>query len=180
VSVFQDTTGQEWRVSFDAFLLDDIRRQAQVDLADLSAGGWLTVGSDAGAAVRVLAVACQDERKTRNLDARQFARLMRADAITAGRAALLAEGADFFPPSEWSVMLSSLTKAKEKAAAAADLTTLEPMLRAISLMPEDMRRGATQALAEAIQGVANTDSQQSEDSQSAGGLEGIQSNAATT
>ena len=63
--------------------------------------------------VRVLAVLCGEEIRARKLTSRAFARLVRGDAIQRGRQALLDEGADFFPPTEWSEMLSNLKRRRE-------------------------------------------------------------------
>lgn len=113
MSTFRDASGDEWRVQLDAFGIEDAKRETGVDLADISAGGWLAIATDAAAVGRVLAVLCGEQIRERKLNSRQFARLVRGDAIERGRQALLDEGADFFPPSEWSAMRSSLTKRLE-------------------------------------------------------------------
>ena len=43
MSKFTDALGQEWPLEFDGFLLDRIEKEANVDLADLSAGGLFAV-----------------------------------------------------------------------------------------------------------------------------------------
>jgi hypothetical protein len=43
-----------------------------------------------------------------------------------------------------------LEKRRTNQTATTDLTTLEPMLRAIALMPPEMQKGATEALKEAM------------------------------
>ena len=112
MSVFQDSSGNEWRVYLDAFTLADVQKDCGIDLADISAGGWAKLETDAGAVVRVLATVCRHEIKSKGMDSRTFARAMRGEAIELGRAALLSEGADFFPATEWSEIQSSLTKRK--------------------------------------------------------------------
>jgi hypothetical protein len=157
MSVFRDSNGNEWRVALDAFTLDDVRKDAGVDLADLSAGGWATIETDAGAVVRVLAVVCRDEIKARNWNSREFAKGLRGEAIQAGRAALLTEGADFFPVSEWSAIQSNWRKRKANLEQTTDMMTAASLLQAMSAMPPDMRAGAMAAIQEAIASQSSAD-----------------------
>lgn len=168
MAVFTDTNGIEWRVTLDAFTLDDVRKDAGVDLADLSAGGWATIETDAGAVVRVLAVVCRGEITARKWNSREFAKGLRGEAIQAGRAALLTEGADFFPRSEWFAIQQNLRKRMENLEQSADMATAASLLQAMSAMPPDMRAGAMQAIQEAIRSEA-TASASSANSGSAGG-----------
>lgn len=146
MSVFKDSTGQEWRILFDAFALADVEKETGVDLADVAAGGWQKVQTDSGVVGRILAVLCQDEIKARKLESRSFARLIRGAAIDQARAALVAEGADFFPPSEWSAMLSNLAKRKT---ARDQAETMQAAMAALDGMTPEFRQGAMQALMEA-------------------------------
>ena len=112
MSVFRDANGAEWDIQLDAFGIEDVKRDTGIDLADISASGWLAVETDASAVGRVLAVLCGEQIRACKSNSRAFARLVRGDAIQRGRQALLAEGADFFPATEWSEIQSSLTKRK--------------------------------------------------------------------
>ena len=112
MSVFRDANGAEWDIQLDAFGIEDVKRETGIDLADISASGWLAVETDASAVGRVLAVLCGEQIRACKSNSRAFARLVRGDAIQRGRQALLAEGADFFPATEWSEIQSSLTKRK--------------------------------------------------------------------
>ncbi len=114
MSKFTDAIGQEWRLEFDGFLLDRIEKEAKVDLADLSAGGLLAVERDVKALVRVLSVAVDEQLKERRQPAAEFQKQIRKDAITRARKAVMEALADFFPESEWSEMLSSLTTRKNQ------------------------------------------------------------------
>lgn len=174
-SVFRDANGNEWRVSLDAFVLDDVRKQTGVDLADISAGGWHQVESDAGAAVRVLAVVCGDHIRATGMSTRVFAKSMRGDAITEGRAALLSEGADFFPLSEWSAIRSNLAKRTEAQQQTTDLMTAQAILGAMAAMPAEMRAGAI----EAMQSAMGSSSQSSEPIESVTGPASIPLERAT-
>ncbi len=111
MSKFTDALGQEWTVEFDGFLLDRIYKEADVDLADLSATGLFAVERDVKALVRVLSVACDEQLKANRKPA-EFQKQIRKDAITRARKALMEALADFFPESEWSAMQSSLAKRK--------------------------------------------------------------------
>jgi len=147
MSVFRDSSGQEWRVLLDAFALADVQKETGVDLADIAAGGWAKIEADSGAVGRVLAVLCRDEIHARNLDPRSFARLIRGAAIDQARAALVAEGADFFPPSEWSALRSNWTK---RRTAKTQAETIQTALAALDGMTPEFREGAMRALTEAL------------------------------
>ena len=112
MSVFRDANGAEWDIQLDAFGIEDVKRESGIDLADISASGWLAVETDASAVGRVLAVLCGEQIRACKSNSRAFARLVRGDAIQRGRQALLDEGADFFPATEWSEIQSSLMKRK--------------------------------------------------------------------
>jgi hypothetical protein len=130
LATFKDSTGNEWRLSFDAFLLDDLRKDTGIDLADIASGGWLKVETDSVALGRVAAVVCRDEIQQRGMTAAQFVKLLRGDAINRFRQALAAEGADFFPQSEWSAIRKNLTTRKGSK------TQAEQMRAAMDLMEE--------------------------------------------
>ena len=145
MSVFRDSNGDEWRVYFDAFALADVRKETGIDLADITAGGWQVVETDAAAVGRILAVVCSDEIKARKMNGRQFSRLIRGEAIEAGRNALIDEGADFFPRSEWSAIRANLQKRTKMAAqteaieAAKNQTGLIPLLEAFTRLPPNIQ-----------------------------------------
>ena len=109
---FSDAKGQEWQFEFDGFLLDRVEKEAGVDLADLSAGGLLSIERDAKALIRVLSVACYEQINERGKSPAEFQKQIRKEAITRARKAVMEALADFFPESEWSEMQSSLTTRK--------------------------------------------------------------------
>ena len=145
MSVFRDSNGDEWRIQFDAFTLADTKKETGIDLADISAGGWQVVESDAAAVGRVLAVVCSEEIKSRKMTAKDFARKVRGEAIQRGRDALVEEAVDFFPPSEWSAIRANLTKRTqaaqrmEAATMAAKTTELIPLMEAFSKLSPEMQ-----------------------------------------
>lgn len=181
MSVFKNSNGDEFRIQLDGFVLDEVRKATGVDLADLSAGGWWTIETDAGALARVLAIVCQDEIKARKMDQRTFARLIRWNAIVHARAALVEEGADFFPQSEWSAIRANWAKRKTNQTATNEMEAVRPMLGMIAMLPKEMQAGAAEALKEAIlkSGGDNTTSPDSESEPSATGPGAILSNSVT-
>ena len=144
---FKDSGGNEWQIYLDAFLLRDIQKETGVDLADVSAGGWMQVETDSGALGRVLAIICREEIKSRRMTAEQFAKGIRGRVIETGREALRTEAADFFPPSEWSAIRSNSTK---RTKAKQDAEEIRAAMEAMEGMGPDFRAGAMQALQEAM------------------------------
>jgi hypothetical protein len=139
MAFFKDNGGNEWPVDFDAFLLDDTRKETGIDLADISSGGWLQVETDSVALGRVMASICRAEIKSRHLTAQDFAKRLRGAVIEAAREALRNEAADFFPPSEWSAIRSNLTKRTE---AMQDANNMKAQMAAIEAMGPEFRQGA--------------------------------------
>jgi|GEM_PF-1858469 len=146
MATFKDSGGTEHALTFDAFILDQLRLDCDVDLADLGADGYYRVMVDDVLLVKVLAIVCEQ-------DFRQFAKMMRGDAIAKGRAAVEAALADFFPKSTMSAMRSNLERRKKGQTIHSDATMIRdmweviepilPMFRAIQDMPEgDFKRGA--------------------------------------
>jgi hypothetical protein len=142
---FLDGHGDQWVVAFDAFVLSDAKKDTGIDLADIAAGGWAVVETNSSDCVRVLASICSDEIKLRKMTARDFAKRMRGEAITAGMEALREEAADFFPRSVWSAIRSNLQKraqmAEQAQAGQMAMQTAEllPMLEAFSRLPPDIQ-----------------------------------------
>ena len=151
MSVFRSNDGNEWRIYLDAFLLSDVQKETGIDLADVSAGGWAKLETDAGAVGRVLTVLCREEIATKKMDSRSFVRTIRGESIDLARAALIAEGADFFPQSDWSALLSNLARRK---VARDQAETIQSAMAAMEGMSPEFRAGAIQALMEAAREAA--------------------------
>ena len=174
MAVFKDSNGDEFRIDLDGFLIEDATKRTGINLADVSAGGYATLESDAGAVVRVLAVLCEDEIKRRNWTPRQFAKGVKKDAIDRGRAAIWEAAADFFPANEWSAIQRNWATRKESAKATMEMETVAPLLTAISSLPPDLRAAAVEKLREAMQTAEETTrSDASPDKTSATGPETI-------
>ena len=179
MAVFKDNSGQEWRVSFDAFLLDDIRKETDIDLADVAAGGWLKIETDSVALGRVAAVAFRDELKVKGQTPAQFVKQLRGEMIERVRQALIAEGADFFPQSEWSAIRSNLKNRKTSKTQADEMRAAMEMMDA---MGPDFLTGAKAEILKIAQeaakdGMSSHGSQAA--SQSASGPDGTLSTNAT-
>ena len=144
--MFRDSAGAEWRIEFDAFSLEDINSELQIDLGDLTAGGWHKLATHSPTVAKVMAVLLRDEIKAQGLTDRQFAKRITGDAIDRARAALEAAAANFFPASEWSSIQSNLTKRKETTDFRQQWTTIAPILTAIESMPLEMRQGAMEEI----------------------------------
>lgn len=168
MAMFRDSTGEEWRVSFDAFTLADVRKETGIDLADITAGGWHAVETDASAVGRILAVVCADQIKAAKITSREFVKRVRGDTIEAGRKALIDEGADFFPRNEWSAIRANLSKRTKMAAqseaieSAKNQASLIPLLEAFTRLPPNIQERL-------LQTGGDTSSLTSEESESAAG-----------
>jgi hypothetical protein len=147
MTAFKDLKGDEWQLDFDAFTFDDIRKDTGIDLAEQSGGGYMLIDSDSAALVRVLAAACKDQLTARGIDAREFARRMKREAIENGRAALWGALPDFFPPKQWSEIQSNLGQRRQQREVA---QKLQIALSGLDTLPPDMRAGAMEALQEII------------------------------
>jgi len=143
VAQFQDAGGREWGITFDAFLLADIRKETDVDLADIAAGGWLKIETDSAALGHVVAILCRDEIKQRGMTPREFIKLMRGKTIEAARKALTDEGSDFFPQSEWSAIRSNCSTRRE---AKTQAESMAAAMEAMQGMGPDFRAGAMEAM----------------------------------
>lgn len=143
---FRDTSGTEWTVELDAFVLDAIRSALSIDLADVSAGGYARLDNDIDL-VKVVALCCEQPF-------RQMAKTVRKHAISAARKAVMEAARDFFPTSEWSEMQSALQATKDQKTTrktmAAEMARAAPLLEMISQLPPAMQEGAIQELQKAI------------------------------
>ena len=135
--------GRDWSISLDAFVLTEIRKETEIDLADISAGGWLKIETDSAALGQVVAVICCDEIKQRSMTPREFIKLLRGKVIEDARQALAVEGADFFPPSEWSAIRSNLKNRKTTKSQAEQMRTAMEVMES---MGPDFRQGAMQEM----------------------------------
>lgn len=144
---FTDVAGRDWTIEFDGFLLDDIREETGIDLADLSAGGLFKIDQHMPSLIKVLAVCCQDEIKERNLSPREFARAIKGNVLRSALEAVLKAIESFFPPSSWSGIRSRLDQQREFSR---QWSQVQPLLNRLNApdMPEAMRTAVMQSLAE--------------------------------
>ena len=151
MAILKQSPGHEWRLSIDAFLLDDLRKETGIDLADIASGGWLKVETDSVALGRVAAAVCRDEIRERGMTGQQFVKLLRGETIDRFRQALAAEGADFFPRSEWSAIRKNLKTRKESKTQAEQMRAA---METLDGMSPEFRQGAMEAMREMMQEAA--------------------------
>jgi hypothetical protein len=105
---FTDTKGREYAVEVDTYAVGAVRKARigldpdgggePVDLLQLvEPDGILRLVRDPVLLVDILAVVCEDQIKEHGIDAREFARSMRGDAIETATVALLRETVSFIP-----------------------------------------------------------------------------------
>lgn len=74
MATFKDKTGQEWTVSLDPVIADEIKQKHQIEIVNLEKDPMLSLRTDPMTAVAVLYLICQDQVKERNLTPEQFAK----------------------------------------------------------------------------------------------------------
>jgi hypothetical protein len=80
---FKDKNGQEWTVSLDPVIADEIEQKHKIQIVNLQEDPLLKLRTDPMTAVAVLYLICQDQVKERSLSPAQFAKCLP------------------FPPDEW-------------------------------------------------------------------------------
>ena len=161
MSKFSDASGLAWPFEFDCFLLDRVEKEANVDLADLSAGGLFAVERDVKALGRVLAVVCSEKMKERGTSPEDFIKMIRKNAITRAREAVLEALADFFPASEWSEMQLNSEKRKNQP----QMTPEElQMAVAFTKMDPEAQRGIMEIVQEEKANAGNSPSSPEDES----------------
>jgi hypothetical protein len=96
VPAFTDADGREWRLSLTINDIRRIRKEVDVDLADVGETTMERLG-DPVMLVDVLHCLLHSECQSRGLDAVAFARSMRGDTLDQASTALLDAVIDFFP-----------------------------------------------------------------------------------
>jgi hypothetical protein len=133
LATFTDSNGNEWAVAFDAFSLDDVRTELDVDLADLSAAGWYAITSREPTLAKSLAIICKGQHDVRQLSGDDFPKAL---------AAMEAAALDFFPPKKWSEMQTNLRMKSQTAQAQDAAATLQgaiPLAEAFMRLPPQMQ-----------------------------------------
>ena len=149
MSQFKDANNESWQVVFDGLLLDEVFQATDVDLADISAGGLADIEQDAKKLVRVLTVVCGDELKERGIAARDFSRRIYGESITRAQVAIVSAAANFFPPKQWSEILSRLDQQRGFNEQWAAMQPLVSKLNHPSL-PSAMKEAVMSAIAQGI------------------------------
>lgn len=146
---FTDAKGRAWTIELDALLLDDVRQETGIDLADLSAGGLAAIDQDAVKLVQVLCVLCGEEMDKDGITNKQFAKLMRGDALTRALDAVARSVQSFFPEKTWLEVQSAFENQKSFNQST---QMLKPLLSKLNQPEmEAMRTPVLEALTEVIQ-----------------------------
>jgi hypothetical protein len=147
---FKDINDRQWRVEWDGLLLDDVRTETGIDLADLSAGGLATIDQDAPKLVKVLSVLLREEISAAKMTDRQFSKAIRGKALPAALAAVLGAAADFFPESVWLEVQQRFESQREFRT---NWTKIKPLLAKLNEPEmENLRPTIFQALTEMMGG----------------------------
>lgn len=170
---FRDCKGAEWQIEFDALMLERIRNETNIDLADVTGGGYEAIGAvpDQAAAcgdvtklVRVLRIICESAWQAKAISGDAFSKLIRGESIATARAAILGGAADFFPASEWSAILLNLGKRATFRKSLTDLSLAAPLLEQMDRLPKEARdvamelaSGGSQTLAPAAGSASGPD-----------------------
>lgn len=161
---FRDRSNRDWRVEWDGLLLDDVRTQTTIDLADLSGGGLAIIETDAPKLVKVLAVLLREQIAGAKLSNEQFSKAIRGDVLTSAFAAVLEAAADFFPQDTWSGIQRHLTSQRTFRT---NWIKVKPLLAKLNEPEmESLRPAVLQALTEMMGGI---DGQQLQELMSATG-----------
>ena len=76
MSSFKDKTGQEWTVSLDPVIADEIKQKHQIEIVNLEKDPMLKLRTDPMNLVAVMYLICQEQIQSRNLSPEQFAKLL--------------------------------------------------------------------------------------------------------
>jgi len=83
MAIFKDKNGQEWTVSLDPVIADEIEQKHKIQIVNLQEDPLLKLRTDPMTAVAVLYLICQDQVNQKDMTPAQFAKCLP------------------FPPDEW-------------------------------------------------------------------------------
>ncbi len=169
---FKDTSDREWIIRFDGLLLDDLRNERGINLADISGADYLRIETDAGALTKAVCFLIADQFKTAvpAITEKQFAASFTGEVHEAAIAAIWSAAKVFFPPKKWSALQSSCSTRKQFQQ---QWEEMRPMLARLNQpdMPQALQDGIMEALKEAFQGMSHSDLRTFADQASATGQE---------
>ena len=76
MSSFKDKTGQEWTVSLDPVIADEIKQKHQIEIVNLEKDPMLKLRVDPMNLVAVMYLICQEQIQARSLTPEKFAKLL--------------------------------------------------------------------------------------------------------
>ncbi len=110
---FTDTNGKIWTVRLDAPTIADVRRDCEVDLADMEGKVASDLENDPVLLVNVLYVVCREQAIKGDISDRDFGRSIVGDPIGAATKALTDAITDFFPSGKRTLLRSLVNKQGE-------------------------------------------------------------------
>lgn len=96
---FKDDEGHEWRVPFTVGHAEDIKELLDIDFLDILVGEpppLTRISTDYRLLAQVLFIICEDQAKQREIDQKQFYKLLGGEAFHAAHDALKGALSDFF------------------------------------------------------------------------------------
>ena len=155
---FKDSSDREWIIRFDGLLLDDLRNERQINLADISGADYLRIETDVGALTRAVCFLCADQFKKEGITDRQFAASFIGESQENAIAAIWGAAKVFFRPKLWSALQSNCA---QQRTAQEQWAAMRPMLAMLNQpdMPQSLQTGIMEALKEMMQGMSTTDLQ---------------------
>jgi hypothetical protein len=172
---FRDISGREWKLELDGLLIADLRDQHKIDLADLVGETWPRLERDPALLTVALSFLVADQFRPGE-SKRTLAQQLRGETFESAFEALKEAAKLFFPARHWSALTSAWDQQRE---AAATWEKLRPAMALLNRpdMPEAMRQSVLAAATDQMRAMAQQtppgDSQISEASPSAIGLEAI-------
>lgn len=121
---FKDTEGREWTVAINIAVAKRLRDRMQIDLLDkVGMTALSNIAADPIRLADVLYVICCKQAEERKISDEDFGAALSGDALEAAATAFMEAMADFFPPSQRTVLHNALAKHKKLEQAAVKRAT---------------------------------------------------------
>ena len=155
---FKDTSDREWTIRFDGLLLDDLRTERKINLADISGADYLRLETDSGVLTRAVCFLCAEQFKSSGITDKQFSASFTGEVQEAALQAIWGAAKVFFRPKLWCVLESNCS---QQRTAQEQWAQMRPMLAMLNQpdMPASLQAGIMEALKETMQGMSATDLQ---------------------
>jgi hypothetical protein len=107
---FKDCNNREWHLWLDAPTINQVRKQCNIDLADLTGASVEKLATDPCLLVDVLWVLCRDQATAANISDAQFGKALIGDPIDQAADKLVEAILDFFPKRRRELLSAVATK----------------------------------------------------------------------